>query len=239
MARSSARPVAADPARFAEFCAATAFRGLPPSRLAALFDRSRYWQAGRRQQLFTAGSQGDDMFVVLAGKVALTYEHRGAQATMVEVMTRGDHFGESGALIGGRRLLTASVLSDRAELVMLPGTPLRAWLAEHPDAALNLLGCLARRVRNVTVTTTDTALLTLPSRLAKQLLQLAERFGTDTARGIVIDHELTQWELAQLTGSTRETVNKALRHFETRGWIRTDVRSVTVLDSDALARRSH
>jgi CRP/FNR family cyclic AMP-dependent transcriptional regulator len=53
-----------------------------------------------------------------------------------------------------------------------------------------------------------------------------------------VDHDLTQEELAQLIGTSRETVNKTLREFAARGWVRLDVRSLTILDSERLARRA-
>ena len=70
----------------------------------------------------------------------------------------------------------------------------------------------------------------VPGRVAKQLLELAKRFGDRRDDGIHVHHDLTQEELAQLVGASRETVNKALADFAARGWIRLEPRSVTILD---------
>jgi CRP-like cAMP-binding protein len=78
----------------------------------------------------------------------------------------------------------------------------------------------------------------VPGRVAKALLELAERFGTQEGDGVRVHHDLTQEELAQLVGASRETVNKALADFASRGWMRVDSRAVTILDADRLARRA-
>ena len=90
---------------------------------------------------------------------------------------------------------------------------------------------------------TNTALANLvfsdvPGRVAKALLDLADRFGSTTEDGVHVPHDLTQEELAQLVGASRETVNKSLAEFVSRGWIRLEGRAVTLLDVDRLRRRA-
>ncbi len=79
---------------------------------------------------------------------------------------------------------------------------------------------------------------TYPGRVAKALLDLGERFGTQTDEGIRVTHDLTQEELAQLVGASRETVNKALSDFVSRGWIRLEGRTVTLLEPERVERRA-
>ena len=70
------------------------------------------------------------------------------------------------------------------------------------------------------------------------LIDLGERFGATTPDGIQVTHDMTQEELAQLVGASRETVNKALADFAHRGWIRLESRSVTIYDAERLAKRA-
>ena len=77
-----------------------------------------------------------------------------------------------------------------------------------------------------------------PRRVAKQLLQLAQRFGTWENGSLRVTHDLTQEEIAQLVGASRETVNKALADFAQRGWLRLEGKSVLIADSERLARRA-
>ena len=74
--------------------------------------------------------------------------------------------------------------------------------------------------------------------IAEQLLQLAQRFGTQEGGALRVTHDLTQEEIAQLVGASRETVNKALADFAHRGWIRLEGKSVLISDSERLARRA-
>lgn len=78
----------------------------------------------------------------------------------------------------------------------------------------------------------------VPGRVAKALLDLASRFGRTADDGVHVHHDLTQEELAQLVGASRETVNKALADFASRGWVRLEPRSVVLLDVDRLQRRA-
>jgi CRP/FNR family cyclic AMP-dependent transcriptional regulator len=85
----------------------------------------------------------------------------------------------------------------------------------------------------------DLVFTDVPGRVAKQLLDLADRFGVPGTSGAVrVEHGLTQEELAQLVGASRETVNKSLADFATRGWLRLDSRAVILLDRERLARRA-
>jgi CRP/FNR family transcriptional regulator len=74
--------------------------------------------------------------------------------------------------------------------------------------------------------------------VAKNLLDLADRFGEQERDGLHVHHDLTQEELAQLVGASRETVNKALADFAARGWLQISARSVLILDSERLRRRA-
>jgi CRP-like cAMP-binding protein len=78
----------------------------------------------------------------------------------------------------------------------------------------------------------------VPGRVAKALLDLSRRFGRQTDQGVLVAHELTQEELAQLVGASRETVNKALADFASRGWLRLEARAVVLMDVERLHRRA-
>ena len=84
----------------------------------------------------------------------------------------------------------------------------------------------------------DLVFTDVPGRVAKALLDLAERFGSQDRDGLHVHHDLTQEELAQLVGASRETVNKALADFAQRGWLRIEAKAVVILDMDRLCNRS-
>jgi CRP-like cAMP-binding protein len=78
----------------------------------------------------------------------------------------------------------------------------------------------------------------VPGRVANALLGLAEKFGVTDDDGVRVQHDLTQEELAQLVGASRETVNKALSEFANRGWLRLEGRTVLLIDTERLTRRA-
>lgn len=84
----------------------------------------------------------------------------------------------------------------------------------------------------------DLVFADVPGRVAKALLELGEKFGSKTVAGIYVNHDLTQEELAQLVGASRETVNKALADFVSRGWLKLETRSVELLDLERLSKRA-
>ena len=111
------------------------------------------------------------------------------------------------------------------------------WRAEV-SLNLFLLAALAARLRRTNEHLADLVFTDVPGRVAKALLDLANRFGRPVEEGIMVSHDLTQEELAQLVGASRETVNKALADFATRGWLKLEARAVLLLDVERLKRRA-
>ena len=103
---------------------------------------------------------------------------------------------------------------------------------------MHLLQALAKRLRRINEVKADLVFTDVPGRVAKALLDLAERFGVPTPAGIQVNHDLTQEELAQLVGASRETVNKALADFAARGWLQLAAKSVLLTDVDRLRKRA-
>jgi CRP/FNR family transcriptional regulator, cyclic AMP receptor protein len=121
---------------------------------------------------------------------------------------------------------------------MLAHDDLRASLETRPAVAMHLLKALAQRLRRITEINANLVFTDVPGRVAKALLELADKFGVQVQDGLQVNHDLTQEELAQLVGASRETVNKALADFASRGWIQISAKSVLLLDKDRLARRA-
>lgn len=123
-------------------------------------------------------------------------------------------------------------------VVWLEHDTLFSWLDEHPRVAIDMLQVMANRQRDNNERISDLVFMDVPARLAKTLLNLGSRFGEPVEQGLKVPHDLTQEELAQLVGSSRETVNKALMDFSNRGWIARDGRSIIIFQPGMLIRRS-
>jgi CRP-like cAMP-binding protein len=216
---------------------ASLFRGVRPDAVEALCSHFEYVRIGPTAVLFAEGEPGEDLYIVLSGKVKLARRSVDGREALVAVMGPGDQFGELSLLDPGPRTATVIAVTE-THLARLPKHALENWIRQHPEIGLKLLHVLARRLRRTNDTLTDLIFVDVPGRLANQLLQLARRFSTVTAGELRVNHDLTQEELAQLVGASRETVNKALADFANRGWIRLDNRSVIILDRERLARRA-
>jgi CRP-like cAMP-binding protein len=149
-------------------------------------------------------------------------------------------FGELSLFDPGPRTSTATALTG-TKLLALGHAELQPWLSARPEVARALLKAMARRLRRTNETLADLVFSDVPGRVAKALLDLSTRFGQpagEEQEGIKVAHDLTQEELAQLVGASRETVNKALADFAQRGWIKLEARAVVLLDTVRLARRA-
>ena len=213
------------------------FSALDPEGAAALRASMQEVRFGKGDVVFAEGSDGDRLYVVSDGKIKLGHAAPDGRETLLAVMGPGDMFGELSLFDPGPRTATATALTDTV-LLGLHHQALRPWLTGRPEVAEALLQALAQRVRRVNDNLSELVFSDVPGRVAKALLDLGEKFGESRADGLFVEHDLTQEELAQLVGASRETVNKALADFVARSWIRLESRSVTITDLERLQRRA-
>ena len=191
----------------------------------------------RGDRLFSEGDGGDQLYIILAGKVKLTRAAHDGRENLLSVHGPGEMFGELSLFDPAPRTASATAITD-ATLAGLAHDDLRSWLATRPDVAMHMLQALAQRLRRINDIKADLVFTDVPGRVAKALLDLAARFGVPQENGIQVNHDLTQEELAQLVGASRETVNKALADFAARGWVQLAAKSVLLADSDRLRKRA-
>lgn len=194
-------------------------------------------QLSRGEVLFHEGDREDRLYVVVSGKIKLGRSGSAGRENLLAILGPGQMFGELSVFDPGPRSTTATAVTA-SEIRTLEHDVLMGWLRGRPEVALGLLSQLAGRLRRANDVVADLVFSDVPGRVAKQLLELAGRFGERREDGIHVHHDLTQEELAQLVGASRETVNKALADFAARGWIRLEPRSVTLLDLDRIERRA-
>jgi CRP/FNR family cyclic AMP-dependent transcriptional regulator len=213
------------------------FDGLDEESARALRRQMSDIKLSRGEHLFLEGQDGDRLYVVLDGKIKLTRAAADGRENLLSVLGPGEMFGELSLFDPRPRTSTASAVTD-ATVAALAHDALRPWLLERPDVSMHMLRALAKRVRREFDVTADLVFTDVPGRVAKNLLDLAERFGEQDRDGLHVHHDLTQEELAQLVGASRETVNKALADFAARGWVQISARSVLILDIERLRRRA-
>lgn len=213
------------------------FAALDEEAAAALLDSMEERRLLRGDVLFAEGEPGDRLYVVTSGKIKLGHTSVDGRESLIAVMGEGEMFGELSLFDPGLRTSTATALTD-ATVLGLGHSGLRPWLTGRPEVALSLLKALAQRLRRTNEALADLVFADVPGRVAKALLDLGERFGRTTPDGLRVEHDMTQEELAQLVGASRETVNKALADFAQRGWLQLESRAVILLDVERLRRRA-
>ena len=191
----------------------------------------------RGEVLFNEGDPGDRLYLVIDGKVKLGHSSGDGRENLLAVLGPGELLGELTLFDPGERTATATAVAV-TQLLELQHDPFMHLLDSRPELAKHMLRALAVRLRKTNEALADLVFSDVPGRVAKALLDLAERFGEETPDGLRVAHDLTQEELAQLVGASRETVNKSLADFISRGWIRLEGRAVQILDLERVRRRA-
>ena len=212
------------------------FTALDDASAATLRESMTQVKVSKGQTLFKEGDAGDRLFVVVEGKLKLGTSSGDGRENLLSILGPGDMFGELSLFDPGPRTATATAVTD-ARVLALANDQVIGWVTAHPQVSLQLFKRLARRLRRTNEVLADLVFADVPGRVAKAIMDLGERFGTKKDDGLHVNHELTQEELAQLVGASRETVNKALADFAGRGWVRLEPRAVVVLDYERLSKR--
>jgi CRP/FNR family transcriptional regulator, cyclic AMP receptor protein len=186
----------------------------------------RSFPAGVR--VFHEGDHSDACYLVRSGDLRVTREHSDGRAIALATLGVGDIFGELAMFDGEARSASVETLSD-AELLALPASDFRRLLADHPEIAVKLIGALTRRLRETNERVSRQSFQTVPSRVAGVLTQLiAEEAAAEARLGVTI--RMTQADLAQLAGTSRESVSRFLATLERAGVVRVGRGRVTVLE---------
>jgi len=213
------------------------------SFLAALTEDDLTWLAKRAQRrsykrgdiIFVKDDAGQSMFIVEDGAVRIYMP--GAQGTdlTLAVMQPGEFFGDLSLLDGRPRSASAEAARDTT-LLTLERDDLTELVRSRPDAALAILTEIAQRLRETDQMASDLAFLDVSGRLARRLLDLASSYGKPRDGGIMINASITQEELANMIGVTRESVNRNLGMFTRLGLIGREGRRIVVKNPEGLRK---
>jgi CRP/FNR family cyclic AMP-dependent transcriptional regulator len=207
------------------------FRDLPAAVIEHLGSYMKTRRVVRGTTIFAKGDPGTGLMGVLAGTVKVTVASADGKDIVLNLFHEGEVFGEIALLDGRPRTADATAMSD-CELVVIERRDFVPFLSDHPDVMLKFIEILCSRLRRTSEQVQDITFLNLPTRLAKTLLQLtAAEDGSATARKAAV----TQREISQMIGISRESTNKQLRAWAKRGWIRLERGGVNVVAPDKLA----
>ena len=180
-------------------------------------------------RVFHEGDRSDACYIVRDGSFRVTREHSDGRAITLATLSPGEVFGELAMLDGEVRSASVEALVD-GELLALPAVEVRALLSRHPDITVKLVAALVRRLRAANERISRQSFQTVPSRVAGVLSQLvAEDNSTESEGGGGVTIRMNQADLAQLAGTSRESVSRFLADLERAGIVQPGRGRVTVL----------
>jgi CRP/FNR family transcriptional regulator, cyclic AMP receptor protein len=186
-----------------------------------------------RTVLFRKGDPGTHMVVVVRGRVKVCTHSEDGKELVLNLINPGEVVGEIALLDGADRTADAVTLVD-SDLLILERRDFIPFLKRHPDACMRLLAVLCERVRRTSELLEEALFLEGSSRLAKRLVHLAEVFGKAVPGGVKIDISLSQQQLGNMVGMSRESMNKQLKQWRQDDLIRIEDGRYVLTNLDAL-----
>jgi CRP/FNR family transcriptional regulator len=209
------------------------FAGLSPDELSRLAEVAvpRTYEPG--QVVFREGDEGDTCFVVRTGSLKATRTHSDGRTIALTELRAGDMFGELAMFSGETRSATVEAVED-TQAVALLGPDLRRLLTQHPDIAIKMLAALAERVRSANDRIASQSFQGVASRVAGVLVTQVESRQAEGAGDSDVKVQMTQADIAQLAGTSRESASRFLATLERAGVVELGRGKVVVRDPSAL-----
>ena len=215
----------------------TLFASLGDDEIAAIVSLAQTVHYAARKVIFREGEPGDHLLIVLEGRVKVSLTSPEGKEAILSLMGPGEALGEVALLDGEARSATVTAMEDCTCLVLWRRDFL-PLLGKYPNLCLKLLEAMAKRLRSASDLVGSLSFLHLPARLARILINLGQHYGRVTAEGIHISLKLSQEELGNLAGVSRESVNRQLRAWEEEGVLDLGHGALVLKKSDVLFRIS-
>lgn len=192
----------------------------------------------KRQPLYLPGDPGDNVFLLKSGRVKVSQISEDGKEFTLAILEPGEIFGELEVFEGTQRDTMAEALEDTS-ICVIKKRDFEELLKKRPDLTLRLTKMIGLRLRRLESRITDLVFKDVPSRLAHLLLRLSGEFGVRDGAAIRLTIGITHQQMANLIGSTRETVTAILGDFKRQGLISLDERRVVILREKELEHLTH
>jgi CRP/FNR family cyclic AMP-dependent transcriptional regulator len=209
------------------------FRDLDPALINPIAELGIRRKLAANQCLFVKGDDGDALYGVLSGSIRISVSAPSGKGINLNMLYPGDMFGEIALLDGNKRTADATAM-EATELLCIQRPAFLKLMRDEPDLAVHLLYMLCDRLRKTSEIVEDTAFLGLGPRLAKGLLNLVNSADQSGATDGPVVLNISQSELGQMMGVSRESINKCLRSWSDDKWISLNRSQITILQEDAL-----
>jgi CRP/FNR family cyclic AMP-dependent transcriptional regulator len=190
----------------------------------------------RHELILMPEDRGDSVYLIKTGRVKISRFSREGREISLAVLGPGEVFGEEALMPGSSRTTFAEAIED-SQLCIVHRNHFEELVRQNPELAPRIAEMTGRRPEGAQRKTGEPASMGLPARLAGALLELAEEHGVPSGSGgTLLDVKITHQDIANLAGSTRETVTAALNRFKREGLLTYDGREIILLDIETLRR---
>lgn len=198
-------------------------------RLAHIFVMRAY---RKNQIIFLEEETGTYMYLVLSGKVKVSKSGSAGKETILAIHRTGDFFGEMSLLDGKTAPATVSAIED-SKIISISGADFHKYLLHNEKVLQQIIQVLCSRLRQVWKTQSQSS-STAESRIRMGIYDLSQKHGIRDSHGIIIDLKITHQELAEMVGTSRETVTRSIAQLRKEKIIEVTDRRITLLDEKAL-----
>lgn len=209
------------------------FADFPGAALNELAQQTTIRRVPEKKHVFEKGEPGVEMFAILHGRVKVSAFSEDSREVIFAILESGDFCGEAALLDGQPRSATCTALEE-CQLVVISRAVFIPFLEKHPSLAIHLLSLLSQRLRGADVQMEDLTFFPLAPRLARKLIMLAAEHGDVAGSSISIDMNISQNDLANMVGVSREAVNKQLGLWVKEGLITLAHRLIVIEDNERL-----
>ncbi len=207
------------------------FSSLKDEELDTILNHSSKVNYPKNKIIFLEEEEGNELYMILKGRVKVVRISESGEEITLAVLQKGDFFGEMSLLDGKPR--SATVVSDEDSILILFNTNnFEKVIEKYPRIALKLLKELTSRLRKADDLIGNLAFLNVSGRIAGILLQLAEEHGQKTKEGVIVISRPTHQAIANMVGSSRETVTRVLKRFEEKQYIMMSGKNITIFDKE-------
>lgn len=207
------------------------FEGLDDEQLDAIALVTITRRFDKDQVIILAEEEGDALFIISSGRVKVSIVSEDGREVILSLLGTGSVFGEL-SLLDGKPRSANVVATENTGLYMLRRSDFLQLVYKVPQIAVGLLAELAARLRKTDRKIGGLALLDVTSRISETLLQLADEHGTETDDGVLLKSRPTHQQIANMSGTTRETVSRVLKRLEKQGYISTEGRTITIVHEE-------
>jgi CRP-like cAMP-binding protein len=206
------------------------FCDLDPEALDQLCRYAKHTTLKRGTTIVSKGDPGNSLIVVISGTIKISVSSPDGRSAILNLIGPGEIFGEVAVLDGKARTADATANSN-CEIYVIDRRDFIPFVRSQPALAMKFIELLCTRLRWTSDQVEEVILQNLPGRLASALLRLTEKHKLAPAGRTIA---ITQQEISEMVGMTRESINKQLRAWAARNWVRLEHGAIVVLDVASL-----